>query len=602
MNKPKQIIIFSALIILAALYIFIQSYQDGFITRQFQQQNFELLNQLSGGQTGPQSLDFYLGKSEDITFGPLKSLFSGIALIIFILLCMPQATAFQFGLIIFFYLLLTKFHVLLFPPHGEAIYGPFSDAVWLLRHNMDYFQLLEQPSFNKGGPQIYPTSLYPLFLAWIMHLTPSAPSFLVCIHIIIFLFTAVMISLCREIFKNVFDHTTATLAALLVLAMPLVQSMSELINMEMPTLFFAAIFAHCLINRQMAAASFAAIGSLLVKSPGVICCVAALVCGSLLFLIEKNERGRIQYILWGLFAVFVAAAQSIIRSIIVGNETAYNKVGFLIGYQRMSQEPTFWLFLTALVLFLGLLIYRFFKSIKTKEKFVQFLRQHFTAITMFIMAGLWYALYLNFSVLNNRYKLLVVPFFIFCMLYIFTSILKNRKVIQVILILIVGFSFFCSHGFIFDRNVKNSAHTHNIFERSLEYRNDLKLYMKLAKELETHFSDFTIGAAYQAAQALFFREIGYVDKKLDIVLYGMKSNHEGLKDFTGLQNLDIRKTIWAGNYSDQILSAIEYPIAPNDKVIKMIESGDKKIYLFMGGFGIEKMYTLLRLQASGLLK
>ena len=36
-----------------------------------------------------------------------------------------------------------------------------------------------------------------------------------------------------------------------------------------------------------------------------------------------------------------------------------------------------------------------------------------------------------------------------------------------------------------------------------------------------------------------------------------------------------------------------YPIHPKDKILKEIEYGDKKAFIFMGGFGIERMRLII---------
>ena len=83
-------------------------------------------------------LNFYLGEAERLFFGPLGQIISGSLFLCFCLLYGKQLTPKVFGAAVFFYLLITKSEVLFFPPYGDAVGGPFLEAVWLSRHGFDY--------------------------------------------------------------------------------------------------------------------------------------------------------------------------------------------------------------------------------------------------------------------------------------------------------------------------------------------------------------------------------------------------------------------------------------------------------------------------------
>ena len=72
---------------------------------------------------------------------------SGLLLTAIVLVFLKNAKARAFGAMVFAYLVLTKIEVLFYPPYGDAIGGPFSEAIWLARHGFDYVELFHQDGY-----------------------------------------------------------------------------------------------------------------------------------------------------------------------------------------------------------------------------------------------------------------------------------------------------------------------------------------------------------------------------------------------------------------------------------------------------------------------
>lgn len=168
-----------------------------------------------------------------------------------------------------------------------------------------------------------------------------------------------------------------------------------------------------------------------------------------------------------------------------------------------------------------------------------------------------------------------------------------------VVILVILFLSLCSYGWWI--YAKDSLPGGNQFERSLEYRNDLKLHMKIAEELENHYADFKIGGPIITVQTLNFREIGYVTKPLDVMVYGMKSPHETIAEFPGLQNLNLYRTVWVGLGVERREKPFPYPIHENDKILQEFYVGDKMAVLFQGGLAIQQAWTVVELYKRGLI-
>ena len=135
----------------------------------------------------------------------------------------------------------------------------------------------------------------------------------------------------------------------------------------------------------------------------------------------------------------------------------------------------------------------------------------------------------------------------------------------------------------------------------MEYRNDLQLNFKLVKVLQEKYADHTIGAPLLVAQMLNFHEVGYVKKPMDVMVYGMPSTHEGIKEFRGLRELNNAQTIWVGYHQKPIVTSIEFPIGAGDVVEETLRYGDNEVVLFRGGVAIEKNRIIYQLYRRNLL-
>ena len=564
---------------------------------------FTAMNILTGAKD-IMPLAFYQGAIEDLLFGPLKAILSGIILLMIGSRYLKNASFFIFSLFIFIFLLLTKYDILSFPPYGDSLVGPFSDAIWLIRHKLNYLHLMKQDSYVKGGPLVYPTSLYPLFLATVMNLINNPKIFLITIHTLTFGFAAITTATFRKMLSRVFaDDTAALYGSILLVSLPLFQSMTELINLEMPCLLFGILSLSYLMERRTGFASFFAILSLLVKTSGAIFCTTVLWGGILLFFIDRNNAHRLKHLFWGIFTFLIAAGLGIVRNRIVGKQIEYNKLEFLIGWTKIKGIPEFWMmYVLILILLLAALIW-VRKQGSNDRTIGHVIQTHFPVIILLSSAVIWFLFYINFSVMIARYTLILIPSLLFLLIYSIQIFIKDSKTLKILLTILILISGLFSYSLFIPKMDSNSSYRVNLLERSLEYRNDLKLHMMLAKEIEDNYSDQTICAVLFLAQALDFREVGYVTKPLDIMVYGMPGTHEGMREFPGIRKIDIDRTIWIGDHHDQIVPEIEYPISKErDIIIKEIPYGKNTFVLFKGGFAVEKMRLIFQLYRRDLLR
>ncbi len=544
------------------------------------------------GLTGPgevRSLPFYTGAIRDILWGPLSSLCGGLAFLVVSWKLLRRSRPAVFGMAVFAYILLTRPEVLFFPPYGEAAAAHFSDAIWLVRGGFDYSGFFRAASFAEGGPIHYATSIYPSVLAGMMAITPGATSFLCIVHLAVFAMGAAAIALTRELVRYWASPQTALLTALGLLALPLFQSMVELINMEMPCLLFALLAVHFTARKKWGAACLFAGLCVLIKLPGAIACVFVFVMACFYLLKEPPGRKRYWPVIWGALALALAVGKSLLRRALMGSQPAHNRVEFLIGTREVGAMFITWTFLLCTGMFVARAI---FLARKNRMSLSGFFVQHAVSCMFFLLAGLWFLMYLNFSVMGPRYKLLIAPFLLGCVISVLKIWGVGERTMNVLLSAFIVLAFLGSHGLFYKKPVYSSNISYNRLERSLEYRNDLNLHRKAASLVERQFGDYTVGVPSVMAHMFAFPQLGYVDRELDILVYGRKFSGQMLDHFQGLSELNIRKTVWLGFRGDRILANVPYPIDPRDKIIKTVWSGNKRVTVFQGGFGIERMWKI----------
>jgi hypothetical protein len=154
-------------------------------------------------------------------------------------------------------------------------------------------------------------------------------------------------------------------------------------------------------------------------------------------------------------------------------------------------------------------------------------------------------------------------------------------------------ALFSSYGYFYGGPVHGNYHV--ILERSLEYRNDLKLNQHVAKIIEDKYAGYKVVAPFIIAQLLALPELGYVQKNLDVIIYGFQCQYGGIETYPGLVRLNTGKIIYVATQVGRDTPAFLDPIHPKDKIIREVQYGNKKSWLFMGGVGIESVFRAVQI-------
>lgn len=566
------------------LFYWLKVSGPGLVETAYQNGQFEFLNQLAKIERR-ESLDFYQGRIQEAFFGPVTQLISGLLFTAAALLFLQNANRLQFALAVFAYLLLTKSEVLFFPPYGDAIGGCFAEGIWLAKNSFNYLGLLKEDSYSLGGPRVYLFSIFPTYLAVMMTLIPSVKMFLAVNHLLFFGMAAMTVSLLRDCFLKVFPKDIAALGALALLFLPLFQSQTEAINMEMPSTFLMVWSAVALIERRIGKAVFFAVMATAVKGTGVLACFAVVAVMGVELLTSREARKKIRYWVYLLLMPAFGLLAVALKFLVKDQHVSGGMIHLAAGWPSLRNEFIFYLFVVCALIFLVALIRK--KSGRLDAPSV-----------MFIYAAMWFLLFFNFFAVSPRYRLALYPFLVFIVVYTAFLLLRQPALRRVGLIAVMTVSLYFSYGAFYGGASEND---HVLLERSLEYRNDLKVNRRLAQRLEEHYADHLIVAPLVVAQFLALPELGYVSKKLDVMLYGFRCTYGGIKNYAGLKNLNPARTIYVGVKVAPLSPDFPYPIGPHDQILEEIQIGNKKNWLFKGGAAIDAVWRatqILKLKAQ----
>jgi len=580
-DQKKRIITFGVLlIVLGSFFTVLNVKFPAMAEGLYAQRKIDLLKKISftdEKQIRPPA--YYIGKIEDAWVGPLTSLVSGGLFLLFCLWFLQGAGGFNFGAAAFLYLLLSRFQVLFYPPYGDSLFAVLSEPLWLVRHHLDWIGLLQQKTFALGGPLQYPESIYPQFIALLMYFSPSPQAFLLLNHLIVFAAGAVLVATLREILMEFCDAKRATLGAILFLALPIIQCQVELLNMEIVCACFAAACLLMVLRKNFFWASAMAAFSVIVKVPGAIAMPVLLGACLLSLFNEPDKKKFAANLSWVLGACAVAFYLLILR-----RDTLAQPAYPLNAWNVLRHSLITWLFFFLSALYLGRCAFRWNSRKKHERSFSAFLQEYYKSLAIFGIAACWFLSIFHAPDMIPRYTVLAVPFVLLFLVYLFSSFIKKENVFMGSMVAMIFFALLGSHGLYF-RNQKITG-DYSTNERSLEYRNVLKVYRRAAEELERDFSGFTLGANILMAQILTSPEAGYVSKPLkDVFVYGYGATHEGIRPYPGIQSIN-PKTIWIAETSADPYYLSNFPIGPADRIIHEIWAGNKRITLFFGGFSI----------------
>jgi hypothetical protein len=586
MKSPAKVVFWILTLVLTGLIIFLHQNYPSQIDKLYQGKQFATLNHWAG-ETEERSLDYYVGTIEDRWVGPLTNTVCHLLFAAFCLLYLREATRFQFWLAVFIFLIVTKFEVLFYPFYGDAIGGPFAEGYWLAQNHFNFIGLSQQPGYNAGGPQVYLTTIYPAFLGILLKLIPSTKIFLIVNHLIAFFLSAGVIAFMRHMLEAPLNKTKVILASVMLLALPIFQSQTEAINMEIPCLFFSVLSIFYLTRKEIGKAFVWALIALFVKGHGLVICGAVIFVTLCLFIFEAAYRKAKYLVYIVLSLVIIAVKMHFTPNAISG------LIQLFIGWKSLHSMLIIKLFILSAVLFAAYILIR-------RLTLKSLLNEYFVHLIFLVTAAMWFGMFLNFDAVSPRYKLELAPFLLGAAVLVILNFVRFERLSQLLLFAGIVVMTVGSYGR-WEPPLKTNYHV--LSERSLEYRNELKLNQRIAQTIEQDFPGFTVGAPFLMAQMLAIPQLGYVKESLDVVVYGMPLTYGNVRNFEGLQNMNLKRTVWIGEATQyRQMGDFTFPVGPHDVVLKHLEVGRNWAEIFAGGIAIEQMRMFAALKRAEMLK
>lgn len=432
----------------------------------------------------------------------------------------------RLGLAVFLVLVFARSYLLADPPYWDALMGAFPQGLWLAEHGFDVARLLTQePVFVEGGPNVYPFSVYPLAIGALYALGLAPASVFVVLHLVSFLCAAVSIAALYAIARRRLPAPAGLLLAIACVTAPLFQATACQLSLDVPLLACTALSFEAMDRRRFGRAAVWAALALLVKYTAVIPIGANLVlcillwraprwCGLAAEASAPADRARaargalLHLVLLALFVVEVL--------IVTGHARAPAFVDPLGGWRhlflgRLWTIPEFGLGLLIFLAGLPLLVKRMLEG---RARWVQVQCGVFLAAFL-----LFYGQYTN---VLPRYFLQSYPFLFLWLAIALHGTEGQQRVRAGVIAGAILFHLANQTGVFYPSRPSGwqapgvageiAGNDGYILERSMEYRDDLRMNQELARALERFDRERTVVVAnWPLPQLLAFPELGYVN-------------------------------------------------------------------------------------------
>ena len=343
--------------------------------------------------------------------------------------------------------------------------------------------------------------------------------------------------------------------------------------------------AYALSQRQWGKSTVLACLAAAIKGIGVIACggVAALLV--IMALRPHPWKERLKYLGLAVLSLAMAAFIGGAKFFFKDTHVQQGLVGWDAGWPSLQKEFIFYLFIASMIVFIAWAICP--KGLAGARKWRK--EDLWTPSIMFVFAGTWFLLFMNFYAVSPRYRVALYPFLVFLVVYSVSRLIQWQRLQQVLALGVLLVSCTLAYGRHYGSIPEND---HVLLERSLEYRNDLAVNRRLVRIAEKRYNNQLIVAPFTIAQALAIPELGYVKTKLNVMIYGFGLKYGGILNYHGLRNIDPFKTVFVGVNVAPIDPQFSYPVGPRDVIIEEIAIGNKKASFFLGGYAIETLWRV----------
>ncbi|MDP6052621.1 MAG: hypothetical protein QF879_09750 [Candidatus Latescibacteria bacterium] len=482
----------------------------------------------------------------------------------------PWRSSIMLGLCFFLSLCIFRYEVLFFPPYWDSITGLFAQAIWLDEHQFDYYKLIyETPDYAQNGARSYIFSFHPTLQALLIRLIPDTSLLLLVNHLLLFGYASVALVAFYHLLRYQFTKDISLLGCFLLLGFPLFITQADALYMEMPLLAFSLSALACTIYRRPVLGACLAMLAMYTKPTGIIC-VATLFVFNLIDLTVTRRQRRAACGILGICVLLFIMQWFLYQTFYQEIDDAFRFMrGALKGF--FQSMPDFLMLYLIFGLFTGLTLKRHLQeaSFTIKPFFITLFKDRLNILMIVFLS--WFTLfYMNIIIILPRYFLLCLPVLLFGLISLMVRYLKRTWLIRSGILILTGLFLYNLSGRLYSAYPKNDGF---ILERSLEYMDDMRLNIQLAKRLEEKYADTTIITSWPYIQMLVLPQLGYVTKPLNAVTingplsYGPFTKAAATKD-----------TVWV--YGPNCFSGMYGYYPHEDELIETISKGERQVVIF----------------------
>ena len=468
--------------------------------------------------------------------------------------------------------------VLFYPPYWDSVVGLFPEAIWLRDNGFDYLKLAyAEPGYGHGGARNLFFTVYPAFQALLLKVFPPQ-FFLLFNHLWTFGLAALSLTLFYRLLARTNRAAVAFAGSALLFAHPLFLSQADAINYELAVLAVSLLaIDRTLSGRAMAGAGLAALAAC-IKPTGVIVAFALFLFQLITIGLSKSKgqsdgAPSRKDTFWPLTILIAIGAAAIGQWFL--RETLYREasdtiVVFLRGSikREVLDSPELSVLFTIAALFMVGVAWRFWHPRTGASR----MAPSDLMACLFVFSFLCF--YVNIIPMLPRYFFYCLPFLLYGLIRLIDQAINAPFFTAAILLILSGLVFSNRTGQFYTPITTRDGF---LLERSLEYVEDMRLNLSLAKRLEDHYAGVAIITSPPYAQMLALPELGYVTRPLAAVTRSGPLRYGGLA-YREAVRAAVGDTVWL--YGPNCFSS-HYAYNPQeDRVIETFGEGPRQITLF----------------------
>lgn len=433
----------------------------------------------------------------------------------------------KLGLLAFALLCAARAGVLFDPPYWDSLMGAFPQGVWMAQHGLSPFQLLaEQDTYDAGGVNVYPFSLYPQAIALLYRSGIERELVFLVLHVFGMACGAATLAAFYAIARRRLPAPAGLLCCVAFATAPLFQSLCGTLNLDLPLTACTALSFAALDQRRFARSWAWTLAALLIKPTAVILIGANLVLCSLLALWPRAsglgsevqlpaERRRAAWAALGMAVLLALFLTELWLQTSSAKGPVFVEVfgGWVpLFTRRLWVIPEYGLGILLFLVTLPLLLWRMRGG---HARWIQ------VQCGLFLLV--FFVFYGQYSNTLPRYFLQSYPFLLmYLALFLYGS--EGHARVRATLVLLASlFHVVNLHGYFYPSRPSGwrapgvtgeiAGNDGYLLERSLEYRDDLELSLKVAQSLERFDREHNVVVAnWPLTHVLGVPEFGYVDR------------------------------------------------------------------------------------------